>query len=241
MREANSEQKKAIEQLGGGLLTAGAGSGKTFVIIRHLVYFIDQEIIKLKQRSYADLNAEIREILSSVVLMTFTKKAAGEMRSRLIEYLDHLVENDSVYKVVKDEIYSLYIGTIHGFCYRLLRQGLFAGVDPDLKIVNSEVINYRIKRIIRDWGNLYGDDLPEVLRDIFYSNISDVEKSFSEIFKDAELRLLWKENLKTPSENFTKSFWNDFFKIIDFNPFEISVDLQIYSKESSKTWFIYNT
>ena len=32
MREANSEQKKAIEQLGGGLLTAGAGSGKTFVI-----------------------------------------------------------------------------------------------------------------------------------------------------------------------------------------------------------------
>ena len=84
MREANSEQKKAIEQLGGGLLTAGAGSGKTFVIIRHLVYFIDQEIIKLKQRPYVDLNAEIREILSSVVLMTFTKKAAGEMRSRLI-------------------------------------------------------------------------------------------------------------------------------------------------------------
>ena len=210
---------------------SGAGSGKTFVIIRHLVYFIEQEIIKLKQRPYTDLNAEIRDILSSVVLMTFTKKAAGEMRSRLIEYLEYMIEKESVFRVVKDEIYSLYIGTIHGFCYRLLRQGLFAGVDPDLKIVNSEVINYRIKRIIRDWGNLYGDDLPDVLRDIFYSNISDVEQAFAEIFKDAELRLLWKENLKTPAENFTKNFWGEFFKIVDFNPFDVPIDLSPYTRE----------
>ena len=98
---------------------------KTFVIIRHLVYFIEQEIIKLKQRPYTDLNAEIRDIIFSC-FNDIHEKVAGEMRSRLIEYLEYMIEKENVFRVVKDEIYSLYIGTIHGFCYRLLRQGLFA-------------------------------------------------------------------------------------------------------------------
>ena len=49
--------------------------------------------------------------------------------------------------------------------------------------------------------------------------------------------MLWKENLKTPAENFTKNFWSEFFKIVDFNPFEVALDLSPYTKENSKTWY----
>jgi ATP-dependent helicase/nuclease subunit A len=41
MSQANSEQLKAIEHFGGVLLKAGAGSGKTFVLIHHIEYLLN--------------------------------------------------------------------------------------------------------------------------------------------------------------------------------------------------------
>ena len=42
MRMANDEQRKAIEHHGGVLLSAGAGSGKTFVLVEHIIFIISK-------------------------------------------------------------------------------------------------------------------------------------------------------------------------------------------------------
>ena len=49
MSNPNPEQKLAIEHHGGVLLKAGAGSGKTFVLIEHIKFLVDQWIIEFKE------------------------------------------------------------------------------------------------------------------------------------------------------------------------------------------------
>ena len=90
MRTANPEQKLAIEHQGGVLLRAGAGSGKTFVLVEHIVYLAKQWI--LTQGHSPNFEEYIRTEFSKIVMMTFTNKAAGEMSIRLNERFKELVE-----------------------------------------------------------------------------------------------------------------------------------------------------
>ena len=87
----NSEQNKAVRHLNGPvLILAGAGSGKTATMTHRMAYMIDQGI-------------DPRSILA----VTFTNKAAGEMRSRV----ESLV----------GEAYGMWIMTFHAMCLRMLR------------------------------------------------------------------------------------------------------------------------
>ena len=87
----NSEQNKAVRHLNGPvLILAGAGSGKTATMTHRMAYMIDQGI-------------DPRSILA----VTFTNKAAGEMRSRV----ESLV----------GEVYGMWIMTFHAMCLRMLR------------------------------------------------------------------------------------------------------------------------
>lgn len=87
----NSSQQEAVATIEGPLLIlAGPGSGKTRVITHRIAYMIEHGI-------------ESSDILG----LTFTNKAAGEMRHRL----DRLVGANDV-----------WLGTFHGFCVRLLRR-----------------------------------------------------------------------------------------------------------------------
>ena len=87
----NSEQNKAVRQLDGPvLILAGAGSGKTATMTHRMAYMIEQGI-------------DPRSILA----VTFTNKAAGEMRSRVEELVG--------------EVYGMWIMTFHAMCLRMLR------------------------------------------------------------------------------------------------------------------------
>ena len=90
-RSPNSEQKLAIESNKGALLSAGAGSGKTFVIIHHILFLLDE----IYENLDTDLPMEIREKniarkISEIVVMTFTRKAAGEIKARIKKEIDTL-------------------------------------------------------------------------------------------------------------------------------------------------------
>lgn len=109
-KQFNSSQSQAITHQGGPLLIiAGAGTGKTTVLVERLNYLITQKL------------AASNEIL----ITTFTEKAAGEMENRADQILPY-------------GCVDLWIHTFHGFGERLLRQhALDIGLPADFKLLTQ--------------------------------------------------------------------------------------------------------
>ncbi len=106
----NPEQQRAIEAGGRVFLSAGAGTGKTAVLVERFV------------RAVCDRGLDV----GSVLVITYTRKAAGELRSRIRRELRDRGRVD-----LARELDGAWISTIHGFCARLLRTYPFeAGLDP---------------------------------------------------------------------------------------------------------------
>ena len=109
-KKLNPEQEKAVTHNKGPLLiVAGAGTGKTTVLIERLNYL------------FKNKKAQPSEIL----LLTFTEKGAGEMENRALEILPY-------------GYVDLWISTFHSFCERILREhALDIGLSPDFKILTQ--------------------------------------------------------------------------------------------------------
>jgi ATP-dependent helicase/nuclease subunit A len=106
----NDEQLAAVEEEGSVFVSAGAGTGKTSVLVERYV------------RAVCELGVDIESIL----VITYTRKAAGELRSRIRAALHERGRHD-----LARELDGAWISTIHGFCNRLLRAHPFAaGLDP---------------------------------------------------------------------------------------------------------------
>lgn len=105
------EQQAAVETLDRDLLvSAGAGTGKTRVLTHRFTHIVEQG------------RAAVDEILA----LTFTEKAAREMKERIVRRFAARGRADD-----RRRVETAYIGTIHSFCARVLRENaLEAGVDP---------------------------------------------------------------------------------------------------------------
>ncbi len=107
---ANPEQRSAIDARGRVFLSAGAGTGKTAVLVERFV------------EAVCDRGVDV----GSILVITYTRKAAGELRTRIRRQLRERGRHD-----LARELDGAWIGTIHGFCARLLRAYPFeAGLDP---------------------------------------------------------------------------------------------------------------
>lgn len=128
LEELNPEQRAAVMQTEGPLLIlAGAGSGKTRVISSRVAYLV------------GDGHAEPDQVLA----VTFTNKAAAEMRKRV----EHLLAADCS---------RLWVSTFHSFCARLLRrEGPAIGLSRDFVIYDSADQLAVVRRALR---NLNIDD-----------------------------------------------------------------------------------
>lgn len=94
----NEQQKIAVEATEGPLLIlAGAGSGKTKTLTHRIAYLVSQKQV----------------YPANILAVTFTNKAAGEMRERIGELLNQDASNRS---------FMPFMGTFHGICVRILRQ-----------------------------------------------------------------------------------------------------------------------
>jgi DNA helicase-2/ATP-dependent DNA helicase PcrA len=122
----NKEQREAVLYNDGPLIIlAGAGSGKTRVITQKIAYLI-------KERQYEP---------SSIIAMTFTKKAAGEMTERI----DNLIGNQIFGR-------RYFIGTFHSYGASLLRRNArHIGMDSNFSIYDSDDQLTIIKTICKDF------------------------------------------------------------------------------------------
>ena len=121
--ELNSEQRKAVRQIDGPvLILAGAGSGKTATMTHRIAYMVQQGVDP-----------------RSIMAVTFTNKAANEMRSRVADLVG--------------DIYGMWIMTFHAMCLRMLRySGEALGYRPGFTVYDETDKKALIKRICKELG-----------------------------------------------------------------------------------------
>ena len=129
----NKEQREAVTHTDGPLLViAGAGSGKTRVLTNRIAYLIAEHGVKPW----------------NIIAITFTNKAAKEMKTR--------IEN-----LVGDMANDIWIGTFHSMCVRILRREITKiGFASDFTIYDTADTKVVIKECIRELNlndKLYGD------------------------------------------------------------------------------------
>jgi DNA helicase-2/ATP-dependent DNA helicase PcrA len=120
----NPEQRAAVEHGDGPLMVlAGAGTGKTRVLVQRIAHLVET-------------GADPRDILA----VTFTNKAAGEMRSRLRVLLGSRAD-------------AMWIGTFHSTCARLLRKhGEAVGLTRSFMIFDTDDQTKLVEKLLKETG-----------------------------------------------------------------------------------------
>ncbi len=123
----NPQQQKTVEKTEGPvLILAGAGSGKTKTLTHRIAYLIDEIDVRPQ----------------NILAVTFTNKAAREMRERLGQLLG---------RSATDRSFMPFMGTFHSICVRLLRfDGESIGVPSNYVIFDESDRQAAIKQAMRD-------------------------------------------------------------------------------------------
>lgn len=241
-KSPNEEQIRAIRHEGGVVLSAGAGSGKTFVIIEHVIYLLEQFKKDRKHLNLEEFENELRNYLPSLVLMTFTKKAAGELGLRLKKRMDFYHQKGDCkgkWNEIKNNISLINVTTIHGLCYKLLVAGYFKQFSSNLQIVSDIEIHSKIKDLFQKWY-LKNEKNCRYKRKSFQSllvNADSIILSFCSIFSSPELRIAWGCSDYVNDTNLD-SFFNDYFKFTGLKKFfGHNFNLNEYLEFKDKAWF----
>lgn len=233
----NPEQRLAIEHHGGVLLKAGAGSGKTYVLVEHIIFLLKEQIVKY-QGDFDTFRIELRSMLKEIVLMTFTNKAAGEIKIRLKKRIAGIEQND-YWKIIDEEIDILKTTTIHGFFYSLIKEGLAPDIPSDLNIVSEAKTLAKIENLFNSWlGNA---DKNDFALSMIRLKKNQFLEAFQKIFLTPELRVYWEESEKNDLNFLFDQGVKDIFELHDLNSklSSLSTLSGDYSKFKDKTWYLF--
>ena len=125
LENLNKEQLEAVKYIDGPLLVlAGAGSGKTKVLTTRIAYLVDGIGIDPQ----------------SILAITFTNKAAKEMKERVIKMLGNVA-------------YQIQISTFHSFGLTILKEYYDKlGYEKNFTILDSDDTLTVVKKILKDMG-----------------------------------------------------------------------------------------
>ena len=177
----NDEQARAVTHGDGPLLIlAGAGSGKTKTLTHRIAYLI----------------GELKVFPSRILAVTFTNKAAKEMRQRLAQLLDEEADNRQ---------FMPWMGTFHSICVRILRMdGAHIGLDRRFLIYDTDDQVSLMKQIMKARGLTDKDIKPRAVLSVI-SNAKNEMRSAEDFSmsargpreqKIAELFFAYEKSLK---------------------------------------------
>ncbi len=173
-----NDQHRAIHTPGSLVVSAGAGSGKTRVLVERYVRLISTDSIPT----------------DAVLAITFTEKAAREMRERVRDTVEDRARqtHDDLWQHLRAAVESARIGTIHSFCADLLRAHPGeTGLDPCFRILDEV-----------ESGIMLADSVDEALREIAdaQSAIHNLQSAILNEFGPPELRTTLAEMLRGGGE-----------------------------------------
>jgi len=137
------------------IVEAAAGTGKTTELVQRILNVLARGRARIEQ----------------IVAVTFTEKAAGELKLRIRKDLEHLRQRSSDAQIrdrLTDAIQRLedaHVSTIHGFCADLLRERpVEAGVDPLFQVLTEAGSERVFNEAFRSWLHVQLEDPPEGVR-----------------------------------------------------------------------------
>ena len=161
------DQKKVIElQNRNILVSAAAGSGKTAVLVERILHMMT------RKENPVDIDR--------LLIVTFTRAAAGEMRERLMTAVEKCLESEPDNEHLQRQqtlIHNAQINTIDGFCSYVIRNYFHTiDLDPGFRTANEgelKLLRYDVaKELLED---KYREDTPEFNRfvEVFASGKND--------------------------------------------------------------------
>jgi len=153
LENLNSQQILAVKNVHGSIMAvAGAGSGKTRVLTRRIAYLIEEEGIHP----------------GNILAITFTNKAAEEMRKRVVNLLDFSIE-------------GAWISTFHAMGAKILRYDIHhLGYKSDYQIIDDEDSAIIIKNLMKDHNYDRKNFSPKITANLFAA-IKGEQASFNSI------------------------------------------------------------
>jgi ATP-dependent exoDNAse (exonuclease V) beta subunit len=153
---ADAEARRAIsEDLDATLvIEAAAGTGKTTELVRRIVRVV----------------ASGRAAVDQIVAVTFTEKAAGELKLRLRQALEHARRDAPAEQANRLEralrsLEDAHVSTIHGFCAELLRERpVEAGVDPLFSVLTEAQARRLYDEAFQAWFHEALEQMPDGVR-----------------------------------------------------------------------------
>ncbi len=132
----SAEQKKAMTESGRNVLvSAAAGSGKTFTLVQRII----QNIIQGKYR------------IDELLVVTFTNAAAAEMRERIEKKLTEETETHPELAHQLVLLPNALISTMHSFCQRIIRDNFSSlDIDPKFRLVGEQERELIRQNVIRE-------------------------------------------------------------------------------------------
>lgn len=174
----NKEQREAVETVQGPLLVlAGAGSGKTKLLTSRIAYLIKHECVRPR----------------NILAVTFTNKAAKEMKERLGNILG------------EDIVKYMWVGTFHGICGRMLRENIekynFQSgkkLDKNFSIYDENDSNAVIKQAVKKLNlddKIYAPKLVKTIISNAKNKMQDAYTfaTFARDFKSQKIAAIYEE------------------------------------------------
>ncbi len=168
------QQEEAIQSTRDEILvSAAAGSGKTAVLIERIMSLIRQGVP-----------------VEKMLIVTFTKAAAGEMRKRLSEALEKEAFGNPLLQEAYEQLDQASIQTLHSFCSDLIKRYFQeAGCDPQARTTDDSTTGPMLNQAIKDAvGNLYESLNIDINTLTDWYPAKDLEEMAAKLYKDLRSR-----------------------------------------------------